>query len=321
VSTPTSASHDYAIHQLFIGDTDRMGVSSADAWKNLGYDLDGKVTTAAATDVCTLVPGASKQVQVDGFGGTDNSWGANIVPIIVTLNSAASQQINQGLQAGAWTQLAYVTGFDDSAGNTTSALGLTGVGLAGAAYPGGAPAWDLSTVWPVAPGSVNGCTATGGCPAGTDPVASAAVTFPKAFQVNGTFVSGVPVPITLPIAFGGQPLVVNIQSAVITFDPAGPGQVTNGTIAGVVSTTDLINSLQEVAGRISTSLCSGSAFQSIATQIEQTSDIVYDGATISNSPGQACNAISIGLGFNATEVAAPSTIAPGMPPLPNPCGD
>jgi hypothetical protein len=56
-------------------------------------------------------------------------------------------------------------------------------------------------------------------------------------------------------------------------------------------------------------------------QFEQASDILYDGATISNVSGQACNAISIGLGFDATEIAPPSVIAPGAPQPPDPCGD
>jgi hypothetical protein len=34
-----------------------------------------------------------------------------------------------------------------------------------------------------------------------------------------------------------------------------------------------------------------------------------------------CNAISIGLGFDSTEIAVPSTIAPGSPAAPNKCAD
>jgi hypothetical protein len=319
-SMPTTLAHNYAIHQMFLGDTDRSGVTSANAWQTFGYDLDGKITTASSTDVCTLLAGSSKQVQVDGNGGIDNSWGANIMPIMTTLDSTVSQQTNQSLQAGAWTQMTYVVGFDDSAGNTTSAFGLTGVELSGAAYPG-APSWDPSTVWPVAPEYINGCTPTGGCPTGTNPITSAQITFPMAFQSGGTFVSGTPIAMSFPIGIGGQSLVLNIQSAILTFEPQAPGAVTNGVVAGVVATQDIINALQQVAGRISTSLCTGSAFQSIATQIEQTSDIQLSGSIISNTPGAACNAISIGLGFNATEIAAPSVIAPPAPAMPNPCGD
>jgi hypothetical protein len=38
-------------------------------------------------------------------------------------------------------------------------------------------------------------------------------------------------------------------------------------------------------------------------------------------PGQSCNAISIGIGFEATLVANPTTVQTASPPPPNPCGD
>ncbi len=319
-SLPTPKAHNYAVHQLFLGDTDRMGNPSMVAWESFGYDLDGKVTTASSTDVCTLVAGSSRQVQVDGNGGIDNSWGSDIMPIVDTLDSTATQTLNQAIQNGAWTQMIDVVGFDDSPGNTTSAVGLQGVVLAGAAFPGGAPAWNVTTNWPVAPELMSGCTLTTGCPSGTNPVTDATVRL-MGFQSGGTFVSGPPVPLTLPIALFGQPLVLNVASAVITFQPQMPGSVTGGVIAGVIASDDLIAALQRSAGNLTTSLCSGSAFESIAMQIQQTSDIVLNGTTVSNAAGVQCNAISIGLGFNATEIAAPSVIAGPSQPPPNPCGD
>jgi hypothetical protein len=323
--TTSTTPHNYALHQLFLGDTDRSGNPSTDAWKTFGYNLDDKVTTAASTDVCALVAGASKQYQADGNGGIDNSFGANIMPIIQTLDSSASQTLNQSIQTGSFTIMTYVTGFDDSAGNMTSATGLTGVLLAGAKFStdGGAPGWDLQTNWPVLydPGLISGCSMSTGCPAGYDPVANAVIKFTSAFQSKGTFVNGTPSPLALSLSIGGQSLTLNIAAASIAFDPLMPGAVTNGTIAGVLDTMELINGLKSVAGNISTSLCSGSAFDSIALQIQQTSDIMLNGSTVSNSAGPTCNAISIGLGFNSTEIAAPTVIAPPSAAAKDPCAD
>jgi hypothetical protein len=119
----------------------------------------------------------------------------------------------------------------------------------------------------------------------------------------------------------GQALQLHLHSAVVTFDPQMPGSVTNGTIAGVLNTMEMIVAFQQVAGHISTSLCSGSAFQSIAAQIEQTSDMIVSGSTVSNTPGTTCNGISIGIGFDATEIAlpTPADIAPPQPPPVDPC--
>ncbi len=314
--------HDYAVHRLFLGDTDRQGVTNPDAWKAFGYDLDGKTTIASSTDVCTLVAGASKQVQIDGIGGIDNSWGANVVPILGTLDSTFSQTENNAIQSGAPTQLFYVVGFDDSAGNVTTATGLTGVSLLGAPYStngGGTPSWDLNTHWPIDPRSLNGCA--NGCPPGTDPIQQATLKFPAAFQAHGTFVNGSPSDLVLSLLLTGEAMQLTLHAGIVTFDAQAPGSVTNGTIAGVLNTQELIAAMQMVAGNISTSLCSGSAFQSIASQIEQTSDMVLSGSAVSNGPGTICNAISIGIGFDATEVAlpTPADVAPPVPPPPNPC--
>ena len=86
--------------------------------------------------------------------------------------------------------------------------------------------------------------------------------------------------------------------------PARPGAVTNGTLAGVLSAAELAASLQMVMP----SLCSGDNFGSIKTHFVQASDIVLgsDDETVSNAAGQPCNGISIGIGFDATEIAAPS---------------
>jgi hypothetical protein len=225
--------------------------------------------------------------------------------------------------------MTYITGFDDTAGNTTSASGLTGVLLAGGSYAaqhdGGAPSWDTTTHWPILPTLINGCSATSGCPAGTDPVANAQIKFPQAYQAKGTFVNGSPGDLDLNLSIGGESIDVKVHSALITFDPKSPGSVTNGTIAGVLVSQELVNSLQQVAGRISTSLCSGSAFQSIAQQILQASDIIIDpsSGTVSNTSGQNCNGISIGLGFEGTELAPPTAadvIGP-QAPSPDPCAD
>lgn len=62
---------------------------TADAWKQIGFNLDGKVTTATSTDVCELMAGAEPATQDDGHDGIDNSFGENICPILGTLDSPA----------------------------------------------------------------------------------------------------------------------------------------------------------------------------------------------------------------------------------------
>jgi hypothetical protein len=318
--------HNYAIKQLFLGDSDRTGIQSQDAWEAYGQDLDGLVTNASSTNVCTLAAGATKQVQVDGNAGIDNSWGANVLPMFFSLDASFSMQTNEAIGAGMFTSMFFVFGFDDSSGNTTTATHLRGWSFVGGDYmtfgSGGFPTFSLSTAWPINPASLD-CPDSG-C-AGLNPIEWAKVRFPVASQSMGTFTSGPPVDYPFSLPMSGGSLSVTIHGAFVTFDPNGPGSVTNGTVAGVMLTSELVAAVNALAGGIDSSLCNGSALQTIDAEVEQASDIVYDASNqaVSNTSGVSCNAVSIGLGFNASEIALPTSadIEPPVPPSPNACGD
>jgi len=85
---PVGAPPKSAVRQVSLATTRvNFGDSpTADAWKQIGFNLDGKVTTATSTDVCGLVPGAGAATQDDGQHGTDNSYGENICPILDSLD-------------------------------------------------------------------------------------------------------------------------------------------------------------------------------------------------------------------------------------------
>jgi hypothetical protein len=314
-ATTSTEEHNFALQTLFLGDQDRSGVTSQTAWKSFGYNLDGKVSTASSSDVCTLQAGAPKQTQVDGDNGIDNSFGENILPIIITTaGQDAASKINQSIGNGGFTVMFDVTGLADSQ-PTLTATGLKGFLNAGSTFDpdgGTKPTFTTADNWPVSPELLN------------DPTnpKSSKVQFSDAYSVGGTFVSGVDasghgLAVTLNLSIGGVSIDIAIVNAFITFNHS-PGQATNGTIAGVINSQDLVDKLRTVAGRISTSLCGGNAFNSIAQQILQASDIMADGT---NGAGQQCNAISIGLGFTAKEIALPTRVAQPAAPKPDPCAD
>jgi hypothetical protein len=297
----------FAIQTLLLGEYDRVTKApSTTAWKSYGYNLDGKVTTKDSTDVCTA---AVKTNQIDGNNGIDNAFGSVILPIIQTAASlqTPSDTISQAIAGGSFTIQIQVTGLDDTP--TQTATGLTGQLFASGSY-GGTPAFDSTTDWPVnAQLLVNP----------SDPTKSK-ITFSDSYVVNGTFVSGDlktgGVQVSISLVFQGVPLTLSVNHAVITFDHTTANDAANGTIAGVIDTAQLITGLKSVAGRISQSLC-GSAFDGIAQQITQASDIMKDG---SNAPGAACDGISVGLGFIGKKVANPTKVASddGAVP-PDPC--
>jgi hypothetical protein len=318
-TTPLKTAHNYAIHQLFLGDIDpATGKQTNTAWQNYGYDLDGKNTTVTSTDVCTQVTGALAREQVDGPNGIDNSFGENLLPIIVQLDPTASTTVNSDINEGKFTVMFDVTGFDDAAGNTTSATGLSGVILAGADVSNaGAPTWTPTYTWPVRPELLD-CSPS--CAPGTDPAQHADIKFMGAYQSAGTFVSGAPTELTISLPVGGQPIQLKVHSALVTFEPESPGHVRNGMIAGVLQTSDVLSEIQKVVGYLAGgSLCSGAALAQIENEINFASDVVVSGDTVSNDPGTICNGITIGLGFTADEIAPPSAIAPAAAAGTNPC--
>lgn len=314
-ATTQTTPHNFALHTLQLGDTDRMGNPNQNAWENYGFNIDGKITTASSTDVCTLYQGAPSTVQIDGTQGTDNSFGSNILPLVMTVaGSGLDTTLNTSIASGSFTVMFDITGLDGTTTQTNT--NLTGALFAGGKFTapdGGAamPTWTTADNWPVVGTLLNDPTKVS---------SGSKIQFPDSYIVDGTWVSGSPVQnLSLQLSVSGQTLTLNVHQAVVTMTH-GPAatHMANGTIAGVIDTQELLSSLMVIAGHLSQSLCSGPAFQSIAVQIEQDSDILDDGT---NSAGTPCTAISIGLGFTADEIGLPMDVAPVGAPGPNPCGD
>lgn len=298
----------FALQQLFLGGTKRDGSPSDSAWKDYGYDLDGKITSAKSTDVCTLADGAQKAAQTDGTQGTDNAFGETILPIITSVAPTAETDISKALTDGSFTIMLDIQGLtDDTAQNNTT---LSGQIFAGGAYSTDKtmhPAFDLTTDWPVRPELLkDGKTIAGGSSVQFDPAST--------YVVAGQFVTQAD--IKLSLAVGGVGLDLVIHKAIITFTHSDPHTANIGTIAGIIQTEELISGLKRVAGRIQKSLCEGAAFDQIAQEIRQASDIMSDGTNVA---GPKCDGISIGLGFVAKEIKHPTKVADLAAPSPDPC--
>jgi hypothetical protein len=311
---PTTNVVTFAIQHVYLGDTTRAGAPSSAAWKDFGFQLDGKTTEASSTDVCSLRAGAPVAVQDDGNLGRDNSWGLIVLP---TLESALlepdwSDGETSVLINGGYTLQIQIVGFSDDPHQ--SAIGLSARVFESAPYPTHNPAFDTTTDWPVLDVSLkDGQTIAGG----------AKVEFPNAYVSGGTFVSG---PSTAPLAWGSSsslfppttgtgifyPRLV-IHHPVITFDHVSHSDAVNGTIAGVLYPEEFIDGLRT---RPPEPVLCGSVMDSVGDVIRQDADILDDG---SNAPNTPCTAISIGIGFDAKLIANPTKVAPMPTPPPDPC--
>lgn len=304
-ATPTASSGSVvlAMSTVFFGDTDWMGNPSQIAWEQFGLNVDGKVTTACSTNVCTLVAGSSRQAQVDGDNGIDNAFGSVVVPILQTVDSTFSQTANADIRAGEATTLIQL----DATGSGASYATLPGAMYRAATIR--SPKWDGIDVR-----NVDDVSLVDGS------ISQPATVFPGGYMSERVWVGTPPATMAyldLPLGnvLGLPP--ISIHHVQIVMPVAGDGgSATAGILAGVIRTSDLVAWFQLLAGAVSTGLCSSTAFASMAQQIEQTSDIMADGT---NEPGQTCDGISIGVGFDAVAVQLGQAVS--SPPRVDPCGD
>jgi hypothetical protein len=120
------------------------------------------------------------------------------------------------------------------------------------------------------------------------------------------------------LSIQGFSLSLDINQAVVTADMSGnpPSSATNGMIAGVIEAQKLVDSLSNIAGSISPSLCGDSpTLQSVKASILGAADIMKNGT---QDPAQVCDGISVGLGFDMKAVKL-GTVMDKNQPGPDPC--
>ena len=316
-ASPSVELDTYAIDSIQFGEA-LNGVTN-EAWRSFGYDLDGKRTTRASTDVCSLQGPTSNQV--DGFGGRDNAFGMLITPLLeLFINPSSfgvcipvcdagpsqpwimlSDQATDSIAQGAFTLQLSVTGLS---GVHQTATGLSmSVFTSDAFDPDGgtSPSFDTTTIWPVQAESVNN---------GTSIASGAKAIFSNAYVVDDVFVAGtneiVDVPLHLRLL--GAPVTLILHAAIVTFTHTGV-EASSGVLAGVLETNALVDAFHRIAGALSQSLC-GSAFDAIAEQLKEAADILVDRT---NQPGTPCTGISVGLAFHALQIATPTTVVADAP--------
>jgi hypothetical protein len=215
-----------AMDTLFLGDTTRAGKPDANSgWKEFGYNLDGLTSTKTSTGLCKpRAGGSAATIYPDGTEGIDNSFGKNILPIIIGLSSDLSTKANESIQKGEFTIMLDISklGRDCTGAATKLYAGATLVDASGTAIE---PKWDGNDSWPISRELLEN-------PA--DPTSSK-ISFPQAYIAGNTWVSGTKGTVTLQLTISGFTLALDITNAYVTLDLAdGNKSGTNGTIAGIL---------------------------------------------------------------------------------------
>ncbi len=305
VGAATATRRVFAVNKLFLGDTDRNGVASSNAWKAYGYDLDGVATKTSKQGTCK--PISDGVVVLDGASGIDNSFGQNILAALQKAASGfnePSKTVSESLTNGSFTLILDATGLDDSP--TQTAAGLTGQLFVGGklATP---PKFDGTDNWPVI-GELLVDKA--------DISKGSKIKFSDAYVNNGMWVNGARSDVTIAISVSGVSLNLKIRNATISAKHSSPNALTEGTVAGYIAVSEIIDTIGKVAGRLSPEACPGkSLFNQVKSIIESNADIRLSGADATKD----CDAISIGLGFEAKTIGVPSTVEAEGTPGADPC--
>lgn len=298
----------FVIRKIRLGDTMPDGTAHPEAWKEYGFDLDGFTASPPFPMHCKPQEGGKRKgIAVDGKGGIDNSFGKNVIGLALggllkNPTDAASSSIEAGSgtvslriqksdTSGLVAKLGPVLARKDSQGNPIAP---------GLRWDTGDYAWSPllaqeTSLEGYLAGDVlvlRGDTVPLAFP-GKEPQAAAT----KEPQAAATVV----VERFLPLRLRGMTLSVTLN--------AERTKGISGQIGGVIETEAYIEDLKKIAGTLSSSFCDGgSAFDGIAQQLRQASDIMADG---SQDPMKTCNAISFGLGF---EMVAARLGEPALPP-------
>lgn len=277
LTCPTGEGPVLAVSDLAFGEGDNG------EWKKVGYNVDGLVSDAQSDGLCQPNAGASKSTPYpDGDEGIDNSFGKNLLPIILSLYPTWVTDVNNGIQKGTFTSLLRLeclpeTG--DVPAFVTKVFGGTALGST--------PKWDGTDVWPVSPDLLSDPM---------DPLSSTVV-FPKASVTGTEFDSGKDqifiLTVPLNTMAGNTSIKLTLHSARVTmFLSEDRKSATGGIIGGVLNTEELVAEVKKIGALLN--LC-GAAFDNIIEQVRQASDIMTDGT---QDPAQTCDGITIGLNFN-----------------------
>ncbi len=296
---PLSVFGAYAVQKIFLGETLRTGAVAKDAWKQYGENIDGIVSTRQGMQgECKLRAGADSSKREDGNNGIDNAFGRTVLGFILGLVPTPTKTANDEIANGGRTTVFNLL--------PAAASSPARVGFLTATSTPAAPRWDGADLRSASESSVTA--------AFDNAKSTSTQTGMKGRIVASGIATG---KFYLEIPLRGATWRVPIDRARMTMTISADnvrGSV--GTLSGIIPAEEMVAELDEMAGRISTQLCSGSTLDAIRQTILQASDILLDG---SQDPTKECNAISIGVGFEATKVT-PSGVAADPPPGPDPCG-
>lgn len=274
------------------------------ASQKLGFNVDGLVSTAQSADLCQPVMGGSKaKIYPDGDMGIDNSFGKNILPLLLQVQSGFSDAVTNNIADGKFTMMfdfVGLTGANPSPATLTTRLyGGTDLGMP--------PSFDGKDCWPVAPELLKD----------TKDITSSTLVFDKSAITGDKWSSGPASVLTLTIPIATTTIKLTIHKASMALDFAADRQsATGGVIGGVLDTEELVAEVKKAIFALQGNAgCQLLKTFGVEASMRQSSDILNDG---SQNAASTCNGISIGFGFTMKPVQL-GGVGPATPPAMGTC--
>jgi len=288
----------YVLWRVWLGLRDRTTeIADTNAWREYGYDLDLRITTKddskTSVNSCKRLSGSPTGVLLDGVEGIDNNFGQHTLSVIKSMKADAEDAANGEMTSGNFTLLLRVDGATD--GDNATAPGA----LFAAGPLGRAPTFAPAERWPVWDSTVN-----------DGDLERPVRTFPRGYVSNGVWVSGEigepRAPIWIPIMTGP----VELRATTILTLDLRDGR---GVIAGAIPEDELVRAIDSWA--VKYDMCRDLTYDQVVSTVTAAMDLVNDERDLQN-PERPCNALSIGMGFDAVRGSAPIGIVAAPPPPP-----
>lgn len=266
----------FAANKLYFGD------SPAGAWQQYGFNIDGKVSSATSTDLCQpAAMGSAAKAYPDGNNGIDNSFGNNVLPLLLVASPTFPADANQSILDGNFTLMLKLDGLT-SASDTSPLLAK----LYGSAPLETPPKFDGNDCWPVAPELLSDPT----------DINSSSVLFEQGSLSSNVWDSGPNNTFIFSMPLGSTAIKLTVHAARVSLklDENHRG-ATGGILGGVLDTEEFITEVKKIANAENQCVLIGQ-FEKL---VRQSSDILNDGT---QDIAKECNGISIGIGFDLKQV-------------------
>lgn len=280
----------FVVSRVRLGALDASGAPDPNAWRALARNLDGRDDQGPDhPGHCAPVGGAD--VLDDGAGGTDDVFGAYVVPqLLEQLSPTVEEDTNARISGGDWNLVLSIDALGDGSGYAPLASRVQ----VGAPTPT-PPALDGTDAWPVASGSIV-------------PLAASYVT-------GGTWVSAPPAAVPLRLDVAGYLADLEIRSARLLLTLADDRTTATGILVGILDPEALVahvGPFSVFAGLAAT--CNDPTNQVVGDAIRSFADLPLVGPHDSNQP---CSGISVGIGLELVRGELGPEVTP--PPPPDPC--